>query len=361
MMQKSPDYEMMRYDRYQYRRSRRDREDLRGTLLFHDPSGAHIVQKVPGFPAIKRSYRLREGVTRLFGNACFRAEEKLDGYNARIFKHNDKFFGATRGGFICPFTTDWARIWAEDRNLAGFFRDYPEYVLCGEVCGDNPYNWQRDPELPAGAHFFIFEIVSPDGVFLAPETRYDIIERYNLPGVTAIGKFSRVETDKLYEVLRDLNHRHREGVVLKDMDGRSRMKFVTPNTDIQDLRDTLRIGFDLDPGYFFNRYLRASVFVREFGLNEEEYAQRIGRAFLEGIPDPGDFSEASENFVIHVTEKRTWEQLRDMLKPHVLIKRDEMGPVEINGRKMLRVGFRRVYQKSSHKYRRILKGHLHQD
>ncbi len=360
MTEKAPDIQEMAFEQHHYARSRRNREDLRGTLYFRDDD-RHIIRKVPGFPAIKRSYRLGEGITRLFGNECFWAEEKLDGYNARIFKYDGLLFGATRGGFICPFTTEWARIWEKDLNLGAFFYEYPEYTLCGEVCGDNPYNWQRDPDLPEGAHFFIFEITAPDGTFLPPEKRYEILNAYGLPGVGVLGKFSRAETDDLFQTLRELNHRGREGTVLKDTAGRRRMKFVTPSTDIEDLKDTLQIGFDLDAGYFFNRYLRAAIFVREFGLDEDEYARRIGRAFLDGIPRAGEYRESRKKYLIHVLKKSTWETLRDMLRGSVQIRTDDMEPVMIKGREMLRVRFRRIYQKSTHRFRRILKGHLHED
>ncbi len=360
MTEKAPDIQEMEFGQHQYARSRRNREDLRGTLYFRG-GDSNITRKVPGFPTIKRSYRLGEGITRLFGNECFWAEEKLDGYNARIFSHNGQLFGATRGGFICPFTTEWARIWEEDLNLGAFFSDYPEYTLCGEVCGDNPYNWQRDPDLPEGAHFFIFEITAPDQTFLAPEKRYEILNGHDLPGVRVLGKYSRVETDGLYQTLRELNHRGREGTVLKDTPGRRRMKFVTPSTDIEDLKDTLQIGFDLDAGYFFNRYLRAAVFVREFGLDEDEYARRIGRAFLDGIPRAGEYGESRKKYVIHVLTKSTWETLRDMLRGSVQIKTDDIEPAMVKGREMLRIRFRRIYHKSTHRFRRILKGHLHED
>jgi len=54
--------------------------------------------------------------------------------------------------------------------------------------------------------------------------------------------------------------------------------------------------------------------------------------------------------VIYVLNKETWEKLRVMLKSSALIRCDGITPATIQGREMLRVGFRR-----------ILRGHLHQD
>ncbi|MFW6011417.1 MAG: RNA ligase, partial [Desulfosalsimonas sp.] len=310
---------------------------------------------------IQRVYRLKEGVERLFGNETFFAEEKLDGYNARIFQHQGLLLAATRGGFICPFTTEWASIWRKDKNLGSFFRDYPGHVLCGEVIGDNPYNWQRDPNMAPGAHFFIFEIIAPDGNFLPPEERYRITSDYGLPGVPKMGRHSTARIERLYELMRELNDRGREGVVLKDGEGKKRLKFVTPTTDLQDLKDALQIGFDLSSGFFFNRYLRASVFIKELGLNQDEYARRIGWAFLDGCPDPENFKQAGEKYTIYVQSETTWKALCEQLKSKVLIACDSKKEVRILGRKMLRIDFRRIYQKSTQRYRKILRGHLHKD
>ena len=44
-----------------------------------------------------------------------------------------------------------------------------------------------------------------------------------------------------------------------------------------------------------------------------------------------------------------------------ILNTDSLEPTSLNGREMLRIVFRRISQKSSHRYRRILKGSLHQD
>ncbi len=353
--------EHLKYKEIAYQRHKKDRADLRGTLSFLGSDNATVLRKVPGFPHIKRVYRLEEGIKRLFGSAPFWAEEKIDGYNTRIFKYGEKLYATTRGGFICPFTTEWARIWGSEQHLYQFFKDYPGHVLCGEVAGDNPYNWQQDPELPSGAHFFVFEIFDDQGHFLLPEERYKLISRYGLPSVPVLGEYSRADMERIYELLRDLNARQREGVVLKSAADNRVLKFVTPESDLQDIEDSLRIGFDLSSGFFYNRYLRASLFVKELALDEDAYARRIGEAFLRGTPALNGFQEAAEPYVIFVSHRQTWEALYDMLKSHVLIKCDEMSESRLNHRDMLKIRFRRVYQKSTHRYKRILKGHLHQD
>ncbi len=357
---KRSDYEVLEFRGYTYRRYKKDRGILRGTLDFTSQQD-RIERTIPGFPHIQRVYRLKEGVERFFGNDMFFAEEKLDGYNVRVFQHQGLLLAAVRDGFICPFTTEWASIWRNDKNLDSFFSDFPEHVLCGEVIGDNPYNWQRDPNMSPGAHFFIFEIMAPDGSFLPPENRYRIISDYGLPGIPKMGQHSAAQIEKLYELLRDLNDRGREGVVLKGVQGKKRLKFVTPTTDLQDLKDTLQIGFDLSSGFFFNRYLRACVFIKELGLNQEEYARRLGSSFLDGCPEPENFVRAAEKYTIYVQSEKTWKELCRQLKSRVLIACDCKKQVRILGRQMLRIDFKRIYQKSSQRYKRILKGHPHKD
>lgn len=330
-------------------------------MFFYDQLNQQVQQQVPGFPAIKRVYHLRKGLEKLFGNNQFWMEEKIDGYNVRIFKYNQSLYAATRGGFICPFTTEWARIWAQEYGLLEFFRDYPGHVLCGEVVGDNPYNCQLDSELPPGAHFRLFEINSPENFFFSPQERYQVIEKYHLPAVPVLGKYSLADISQVYSRMLELNEREREGAVFKDINGSQRLKFVTPNSDIRDLQDSLKLGFNMDSGFFFKRYLRTSLFVKEFGLPREEYARRLGEAFFAGFPDFEESFEASEVFTIYVQNFQTWETLYEMLKSQVLIRVESIQEVELQGRKMQLVRFKRRYQKSNHRYKRILNGHLHQD
>jgi putative ATP-dependent DNA ligase len=353
--------EHIEYKDFTYERHKKDREEIRGTLSFLGPDNTTVLRKVHGFPHIKRVYRLEEGIRRLFGNSPFWAEGKIDGYNTRIFQYDGKLYATTRGGFICPFTTEWARIWGEESHLNAFFKDFPDYVLCGEVVGDNPYNWQRDRELSPGAHIYVFDIFDSDGNFLLPEDRHELCRKYDLPKAPVLGKFTLSDIDRIYDLLRDLNARGREGVVLKSANDNRVLKFVTPESDLQDIEDSLRIGFDLSSGFFFNRYLRASLFVKELGLDPDEYARRIGQAFLNGTPPLDGFQEAGEQYTIYVCARETWDELYDMLKTRVLIKLDDMTEARLKNRNMVKIVFRRVYQKSTHRYKRILKGYLHQD
>lgn len=90
------------------------------------------------------------------GRRSFYAEEKLDGYNVRLFCHNGAYYALTRGGFVCPFTTEWAEIWAQRHGLGAFFRDHPNQVLCGE----GVFRFSGKPTLSLSL-FVVFPQVSP--------------------------------------------------------------------------------------------------------------------------------------------------------------------------------------------------------
>jgi putative ATP-dependent DNA ligase len=245
--------------------------------------------------------------------------------------------------------------------LDTFFSDHPDAVLCGEVVGDNPYNHQRDPDLSPGAHFFLFDIVIPGRGRIPPEERYQLMEQYNLPGTPCWGEFDHQKVDELFKVLHDLNDRCREGVVMKSLDGAQIMKFVTPNKDLEDIRDGLIVNFDLPVGHFWNRIVRATLFIQEFQLDPNIYAQRIGQAFLDGLSGLDDFRRSEQDYVIYVKQMATWEATRDMIASRVRVVTDAVDQVTMNGQPMLRVRFRRIYRLSTHRFHSILKGFPHTD
>lgn len=231
--------------------------------------------------------------------------------------------------------------------------------MCGKITGDNPYNVQRDPTLPPGAHLHIFDLLNPEGEFLPPAKRHELVGNYQLPIFPNMGQFTADKIEKLIEILLDLNDRVREGVVLKSLDGKRIMKFVTPSTDLQDIRDGLIIDYDLHHRYFRNRILRAIIFIQEFGLDKEKYKHRFGETFLQGYSSLESFSKSHEYYSIYVQEEETWRATEKLIQDQVSVKTDNIEPVKLNGQKMLRVKCRRIYTKSTHRYQSILKGFPH--
>jgi putative ATP-dependent DNA ligase len=346
----------LRYLRYTVDRGPR----ARGTMCLVDAAG-HEIRVIPAFPHINRVYCLAPGLRKLFGDEPFYAEEKMDGYNARMFWHDGQLLAATRGGFVCPFTTEWASLWNERYGLERFFADHPDHVLCCEICGDVPYHCQRDPRLPPGAHLFVFDVLRPGEGFLPPADRHRLADRYGLPAPPVFGQFTAEQVEGVYELLRELNARHREGLVFKALGGDRVLKFVTANSDLTDLRHGLLHQFDLQVGFFRNRLLRTALFIDELGLDKQDYARRIGEAFLEGFRSLQSYHESSEVGDVYVRTQETWEATRAMMTGQVTVITDRMEPVEFEARPMLKIHFRRVFRKSTDRYRTILKGFPHTD
>ncbi len=314
-----------------------------------------------GYPRIKRIYVLEAGVRRYFKEAPFFVEEKIDGYNVRLVWVDGRILAFTRGGFICPYTTEWADIWAEKYGLREFFHDHPDAILCGEAVGASPYNPQQVYDLPPGLHFYLFDILSQENTFLSPDEKYLLAARYAIPTVPQMGQYSLARLGDLKDLLLEINERGGEGVVMKSVDGSRLVKFVTPISDLADVQDNLRILFDIDSGYFTNRLLRATLFVQEFGLDEEEYARRIGESVLQGLSHLRQFDVAAEEYRILVRHIDTWHQLRALLGTRVRIEELYTHTVLVEGRPFIQVGFRRIFKKSTKRFRTILKGYGHYD
>lgn len=357
-----PEVEHTRFADIEYTRRTKDRRQrMRGAIGLFEQGSEEPDREIPGFPHIKRVYRLAPGVQRMFRDEPFAVEEKLDGYNVRLFRHQGRLLASTRGGFICPFTTAWAEIWADEWDLNGFLDDHPGHALCGEVLGQNPYHHQADPALGPGAHFFLFELVDADGRFLMPEQRYELAERYGLPHAPRYGTRSSHEIRALLDLLRELNEHGREGIVMKSLNAARYLKFVTPASDINDIRDSMLLAFELPGGFFHNRWLRVALSVRELGLDESEYARRLGAAFLEGCPHSPEFEEASQQYTIQVPDQATWKALYNRMVQQVKIREDHSETVRLRGRELLQVTFSRVFERSSSRYQRMLRGYLYTD
>ncbi|MGQ9571552.1 MAG: hypothetical protein ACUVUQ_12120, partial [Thermodesulfovibrionales bacterium] len=69
----------------------------------------------------------------------------------RIVSINGIPIALTRGGFICPFTTN--RI--SDLIDINFFNKYPAYIIVGDIVGPgNPYNTESIPYIKEDVVFF---------------------------------------------------------------------------------------------------------------------------------------------------------------------------------------------------------------
>ncbi len=271
----------------------------RGTVVFENGD------VVLGFPHIKRVVQLENGISRVFKNRPFYVEEKVDGYNVRVVKVGDKLLALTRGGFVCPFTTE--RI--EDFVNFEFFQDYPNLILVGEMAGpESPYIVEGPPYVKEDIRFFLFDIQEKGtGKSLPVEERYKLAEEYGIPQVERFGLFDRSRLDELYDLIERLSEEMREGVVMKTPDMKKIAKYVTPYANINDIKIGSHIFFDLPHGYFMGRIKRLAFYLAEKHVKGEEfdeYAKALGKAilrpFVESIHEVANGGEVEEVFTVRV-------------------------------------------------------------
>ena len=260
----------------QYLRFSDDYKDIpRGTAIFQDTV-------IWGYPHIGRIFMLERGIGEQFKNP-FWVEEKVDGYNVRIFKVGDRVVALSRGGYLCPFTID--RL-PEFINLE-FFEDNPGLVLCAEVAGpENPYIEESPPFVKEDVRFFVFDIMRKNGQgFLSQKEKLKLIEKYSLPSVEVFGRFTYEDVDRLKKLLIKLNEEGREGVVLKeDSEENRRAKYITSYANLSDIKVTTKNMLQLPPEYYTNRILRLVLFMEEEGIERTEHLyEELGRAFIDGL------------------------------------------------------------------------------
>jgi putative ATP-dependent DNA ligase len=253
-----------------------DFEDIaRGTVVLHN-------QTVYGYPAIGRLLALRTGLAKQLSGP-FWMEEKIDGFNIRVTRIQSSTIALTRGGYVCPFTTD--RL--PDLLDTSIFDDQSDLVLCAEVAGpDNPYIESVPPFVPEDVKLFVFDMMRRNSPrFLPQNEKMELIRRYALPSVEIFGRFEIGDVAPISAILKRLDEEGREGAVFKEDSPRQRRtKHVTGSANLSDIRTSVYSLLDLPPEYFTSRMLRLALFVEEQDLaDSEDLNRRVGAAFLDGL------------------------------------------------------------------------------
>jgi putative ATP-dependent DNA ligase len=307
-----------------------------------------------GFEHIPRIFTLAKGLERNIGSGNdgeVYIEEKIDGFNLRIAKVEGKIFAFSRGGFIDAFATEKAR--GDELGFERFFSDYPDYILCGEMIGNTPYT---TPTKKFDVKLFVFDIDAGNGEYIPCAERYAILKRYGIESVPQLGKFKVNDVKRIGALALVLNKANKEGMVIKSADRKKTVKFVTPNADIEDIAKCAKVMFDMPLGFYVQRVFRSGIFIKDFGLNQKEYAKALGEAFYsglhEGIEAVGDGRGAEEVFEIFIKDPKTWETIRHHMskevKLAVIFRRQEDGGE--------RIGFRKIYQKTTKKIHDAITG-----
>ncbi|AIU69671.1 ATP-dependent DNA ligase [Thermococcus eurythermalis] len=343
------EFEGIRYVRF------RDsaRNFRRGTVVFE--TGDVVL----GFPHIKRIVQLRNGINRVFKSRPFYVEEKVDGYNVRAVKVKDRILALTRGGFVCPFTTERILDFINEE----FFKDYPNLVLAGEMAGpESPYLVEGPPYVKEDIEFFLFDIQEKGtGRSLPVDERLTLAEEYGIPHVETFGIYDRSKIDELYELIERLSRERREGIVMKTPDMKRVAKYVTPYANINDIKIGSHIFFDLPHGYFMGRIKRLAFYLAEKHVKGEEfdeYAKALGKAllrpFVESIHEVANGGEVEEVFTVRVKNISTAHKMvthfeRLGVKIHI----EDIEDLK-NG--YWRVTFKRVYPNATREIRELWNG-----
>jgi putative ATP-dependent DNA ligase len=208
----------------------------------------------------------------------------MNGYNVRVFKQNNHVGAITRGGIICPYTSE--RICeksVKEMCCKDFFKDYPTYILCGEVVGlQNPYQEKSYPEAKE-FNFFLFDIMNSKGGFLPVSEKQDLIKKYKLTAVKTFGTFTSEDSKKLLKIVRELGLSGREGIVLKSPNMQTIFKYTANQSTNNDLRYAFKFPYDYGQAFMFRRLVRQAFQAYELKLTEKQLtmeAKELGKALL---------------------------------------------------------------------------------
>jgi putative ATP-dependent DNA ligase len=230
---------------------------------------------VRGYPQIPRVYVLKTGLVR-YMTSPFYAEEKVEGYNVRLFKVGDEILGFTRRGFICPFATDrWEDFLP---NLPEFFEKHPNLVVCAEVAGpENPFVSEYPAYIKEDVNYFVFDFMKTGGGgFLSQSEKLNLLETYGFNAPEIYGPFDPVKDyENIRELLRRYHQEKREGVVFKSEDGKYRIKYVTPFSNLEDLRVVFPYLGEVDPHFIYLRLIRLALNLYEFEEFKEEVYNKL--------------------------------------------------------------------------------------
>ncbi|MCI0503105.1 RNA ligase [Candidatus Micrarchaeota archaeon] len=293
-----------------------------------------------GYPHIKRIFTLERGVGRNITAGTVYAEEKIDGFNVRMALVDGRVCAFSRGGFLDMFATEKAREMGFER----FFRANPDCVLCGEMIGNTPHTKPSDEY---DVKLYVFDIDRGDGDYLPPPERYAALKRFGIEGVPVLGQFDSSDFQGLKKLALAINKGRKEGMVLKSADRKEIVKYVTPWSDIEDIERTSGILFDMPIGFYYQRVLRSAFFISDFGLDRDEYAKKLGRAFygnlIGAIKNAGEGRGVEDEFEISFKDPKVWDDIRRRMGREVKV--EEIWRKRDGAQTRLR--FRKIYKKSS--------------
>jgi putative ATP-dependent DNA ligase len=326
-----------------------------GTALFLRP-----FEVIRGFPKIQRAMMLEPALKAHFTCDRVAVEEKMNGYNVRVALINGEILALTRGGHICPYSTEKARILIPPR----VFKEHPEWVLCGELVGPDSPHVPKDVYGIESLDFFLFDIREKNtGIPLPVPERHEIAEKYGIKNVRLFGVF---ETDKACEeiqrIIRRLGEQGREGVVIKDVRMKEPpLKYTCSESNCKDLEYAFTYFHDYGRSFFYSRIIREAFQSVEWKESEDEVqrrCKRLGESLLkpmiESIRKVEKGERLSEDVRIRVKSLETAERFKEHLRLLGVDAIFQQPEKMMNGDYLIRI--RKVNQSTTDKTQALLRG-----
>jgi putative ATP-dependent DNA ligase len=242
-----------------------------GTVIFENN------EIVFGYPKIRRAMMLGPSLKRHFGDRVA-VEEKMNGHNIRLTSVNGEVVALTRGGFICPYSTEVTNRLIPDE----VFEENPELVLCGEMVGpENPYV-PKDIYPTDTIDFYLFDLLKKNcrrtlGVYKT----HQFAKEYGIKATAFFGEFRKEKAcEEITGIIKHLGKRNREGVVIKDPDNKlPPLKYTTSETNRHDLEIAFSYYNDYGIDFFLSRTIREGFQSIEWNESKDK---RLARARLLG-------------------------------------------------------------------------------
>ncbi|MFB6093690.1 MAG: RNA ligase [Halanaeroarchaeum sp.] len=249
----------------------------RGTVIVDDADAV-----VRGYPSIPRVLVLETGIPSFFDReASVAVEEKLDGFNVRIADVGDPL-AFTRGGYVCPYTTDRAR---DLLDLEAFFADHPEKMLSAELIGpETPYT-SHDYDAIDSHAIRMFDVRDREsGTPLPVDDRRSLLEDYGFPQPHFFGRYNPGDAvEEVRSAIDELDSADREGVVMKSADGERMVKYTTESQHHDELAFAFSLPFDHGQDFVFSRIVREAFQAAELDEDRDrlrERARDLGESIL---------------------------------------------------------------------------------
>ncbi|MGP8321810.1 MAG: RNA ligase [Methanosarcinaceae archaeon] len=289
-----------------------------GSVLYQKDGSFELIR---GFPKIQRAMLLYPALKRHFSNIeTVAVEEKMNGYNVRVADIGGKILAFTRGGLVCPYSTERAGQILERK----FFDDHPNLILCGEMAGpDNPYV-PKDIYGVDSLDFFVFDIRHKgSGAPYPLQERRKLAGKYGFRQVKFFGEFSlNVAPDEITKIIKKLGRIQHEGVVIKDPQMMlNPIKYTCSQSNCADLRHAFKFYNDTGQSYFFSRVVREGFQSVEWDEDDEELQKRclqlgesILRPMIKSIKQVRDGTRIDDDVQIRVKHLNTISTYKDFLQ-----------------------------------------------